>query len=104
MVGNFSIAQLLGLAGKNGRNKAINLGNSEQGIMGTDITLERIKDLIIEAYAQIDTFKREQHLVKADDLERRLVTEYKSRGLKQTANNIAQSLELHKKTSTNNSY
>lgn len=65
--------------------------------MGTEITLERIKDMIIEAYAQVDKFKREQFLIQADDLERRLVTEYKSRGLKQTANNIAQSLDIHKK-------
>jgi len=65
--------------------------------MGNQITLEHIKDIIIEAYSQVDAFKRDQLLEQADDLEHQLVAAYREKGLRQTASNIAHSLEILKK-------
>lgn len=64
--------------------------------MGKEITLEGIKGLIIEAYSQVDMFQREQLLVKAESLEQLLIKEYRGRGLKLTADNIAHTLKVHK--------
>lgn len=65
--------------------------------MSSELTLERIRDIIIEAYAQVDLSQREQLLIKADNLEQQLVTVYERKGLKLTANNIAHALEMVKR-------
>ncbi|MCG6930550.1 MAG: hypothetical protein LJE64_08320 [Desulfofustis sp.] len=60
-------------------------------------SLERIRDMIIEAYAQVDRSMRDKLLAQADRLQQQLLMEYKSKGLKLTADNIDHTLETHKK-------
>lgn len=72
--------------------------------MSNNTTFERVRDIIIEAYAQVDQSQRELLLIKADNLERELVTSYRSKGLKLTANNIAHALDIHKKNQFKRSF
>lgn len=62
-----------------------------------EISLERIKDLIIEAYSALDETSRVLLLEKADLLEAQLVSIYRARGLQITADNICETLESHRK-------
>ena len=64
---------------------------------GEDISLERIKDLIIEAYALVDDNRRELLLDRADRLEAQLVEAYRAKGLRITADNICNTLEDHRR-------
>ena len=98
MIGNFSFAKLIGFVKKKGLSQPVSSRDGEHGIMHKEITLERIKDIIIEAYAQVDQFKKNQLLGEAESLERQLVTTYRSKGLKLTADNIAHSLKAHKRS------
>ena len=62
-----------------------------------ELSLERIKDLIIEAYSALDETSRALLLEKADLLEAQLVAIYRARGLQITADNICETLESHRK-------
>ena len=64
---------------------------------GEAITLERIKDLISDAYSALDENKKVLLLERADRLETQLVQKYRARGLKVTADNICNTLEDHRK-------
>ncbi|MBT8347698.1 MAG: hypothetical protein KJO28_15495 [Desulfofustis sp.] len=66
-------------------------------MVGEEITLERIKDLIIEAYSALDDNNRVLLLQRADRLEAQLVGIYRARGLKITADNICDTLEDHRR-------
>ena len=61
-----------------------------------EISLERIKDLIIAAYSALDETSRVLLLEKADLLEAQLVSIYRARGLQITADNICETLESHR--------
>lgn len=61
-----------------------------------DISIERIKDLIIEAYSKADENRRETLLQRADRLETHLVATYRSKGLEITADNIYRTIEHHR--------
>jgi len=61
------------------------------------LSLERIKDLIIEAYSAGDAQRRLTLLERADRLEVQLVAIYRARGLQITADNICDTLESHRK-------
>ena len=67
---------------------------------GEDISLERIKDLIIEAYTVVDDNRRKLLLERADRLEARLVAAYRAKGLRITADNICTTLEDHRRRHT----
>jgi len=97
MIGKFSITRWFGASVKNGRYRVFDYGNGEGRNMSNEITLERIKDLILEAYAQVDLLKREELLVKAESLEEQLLALYRKKGLSLTATNIAHSLKAHRK-------
>ncbi len=62
-----------------------------------ELRLERIKDLIIEAYSTLDETSRVLLLEKASLLEEQLVAIYRARGLQITADNICKTLESHRK-------
>ncbi len=62
-----------------------------------DPTLERIKDLLIEAYSTFDETSRMLLLEKADRLEAQLIATYRSRGLRITADNICGTLNDHRR-------
>ena len=66
-------------------------------IVGEEISLERIKDLIIEAYSAIDDNKKVLLLERADRLEAHLVQNYRAKGLTITADNICNTLEDHRR-------
>jgi hypothetical protein len=66
-------------------------------IVGEEITLERIKNLISEAYAVLDDNRRMILLERADRLEAQLVETYRGKGLKITADNICDTLEDHRR-------
>lgn len=59
-----------------------------------NLSLENIRDLIIEAYGCVDKKRRIGLLEKAARLEKSLVTVYRSRGLEITADNIAKTLKI----------
>jgi hypothetical protein len=65
--------------------------------VGEEITLKRIKHLIIEAYSALDDKKRVLLLERADRLEAHLVETYRAKGLKITADNISDTLEDHRR-------
>lgn len=69
-----------------------------------EVSLERIKDLIIEAYAAIDGNRRALLLQRADDLQYQLVAIYRARGLQITADNICDTLESYRKRHFKHSY
>ncbi len=64
---------------------------------GEHISLEQIKDLIIEAYTALDDNRRMLLLDRADRLEARLVAAYRAKGLRITADNICTTLEDHRR-------
>ncbi len=70
-------------------------------IVGEEISLERIKDLIIEAYSAIDDNKKVLLLERADKLEAQLVHTYRAKGLRLTADNICNTLADHRRRCDN---
>ena len=60
-------------------------------------SLERIKDLIIEAYSVGNAQQRIALLERADRQEAQLVAIYRARGLQITADNICDTLDNHRK-------
>ncbi|MGI9538346.1 MAG: hypothetical protein ACR2PB_14845 [Desulfocapsaceae bacterium] len=66
-----------------------------------ELSLERIKDLIIEAYSALDGKRRMKLLERADQMEAQLVSIYRARGLQITADNICDTLETHRKRHCN---
>ena len=68
--------------------------------VGEEITLERIKDLIVEAYSALDDNTKVLLLERADRLEAQLVRAYRAKGLKITADNICSTLEDHRRRYT----
>ena len=61
------------------------------------LSLERIKDLIIEAYSVGNVKRRIALLERADRQEAQLVAIYRARGLQITADNICDTLDNHRK-------
>ena len=66
-------------------------------ISETDLSLKHIKDLIGEAFCTPDEMKKIQLLEEAKRLELQLIKNYKSQGLNSTAENIHNTLKIHKK-------
>ena len=62
-----------------------------------ELRLERIKDLIIEAYSTLDETNKVLLLEKASLLEEQLLAIYRARGLQITADNICRTLKSHRK-------
>ena len=97
---NFSLAKLLSrlkLIGSGNHTKEITVKEVLDEVVGEDITLKRIKGLIIEAYSALDDNKRVLLLERADRLEAQLVETYRAKGLKITADNICDTLEDHRR-------
>ncbi len=79
------------------RRRPVSSVENSRGEVYEDLTLERIKDLLIEAYSTFDETSRMLLLEKADRLEAQLIATYRSRGLKITADNICDTLSDHRR-------
>ncbi len=90
----------LGLTGSADHMKEMTAREVPDVMVGEEITLERIKDLIIEAYSVLDDNKKVLLLERADRLEAQLVHAYRAKGLKITADNICTTLEDHRRRYT----
>ena len=100
LLAKFSISKLLNQLTSTGsadRTKKITAKGVLDEIVSEEITLERIKDLIIEAYSALDDNKRVLLLERADKLEAHLVESYRAKGLKITADNICTTLDDHRR-------
>ena len=104
LLGKLSVNTLLyklGLTGSAAPRKETTAKEALDEIIGEEITLERIKDLIIEAYSVLDDNTKMLLLQRADRLEAQLVQAYRAKGLKITADNICTTLEDHRRRCTN---
>ena len=103
LLGKLSFYKLLyklGLTGSADHKKEMTAKEALGEIVGNEITLERIKDLIIEAYSVLDDNAKVLLLERADRLEAQLVHAYRAKGLKITADNICTTLEDHRRRYT----
>lgn len=100
LLGNFFISKLFYQfkpTGAANQTKEVTVKEMLDEVVGEDISLERIKDLIIEAYSALDDCSRVLLLERADRLEAQLVKNYRDKGLKITADNICNTLEDHRR-------
>lgn len=100
LIGKFSLNKILSklsLTGSADHSKEMSAKEVFDEIVGEEITLERIKDLIIEAYSALDDKNRVLLLERADRLETQLVQTYRAKGLKITADNICTTLDDHRR-------
>ncbi len=100
LLGKFSFGRLFNQLRKKGAvapATEITAKDMHDEIVGEEISLERIKELIIEAYSAIDDNNKVLLLERADQLEAQLVQTYRAKGLKITADNICDTLENHRR-------
>ena len=96
-ISHTTLARLLKLARYNHKQKSEALNTRDGDGAGRDLSLERIKDKIIEAYDCTDGGRRAKLLKEAAQMEHQLVSAYRSKGFEITANNITYNLSLLRK-------
>jgi hypothetical protein len=100
LLGKFSFGRLLNQLRQKGAvdpATEITANDMLDEIVGEEISLEGIKELIIEAYSTIDDNIKVLLLERADKLQAQLVQTYRAKGLKITADNICDTLENHRR-------
>ena len=99
-LGKFSFSKLLHhlvLAGSVNQTQEMTAGDVLDENVGEEISLERIKDLIVEANSALDDNKRELLLRRAERIEVQLIETYRAKGLKITADNICDTLQDYRR-------
>ncbi len=104
MISPAFLARLLKLTHGNKKQISIRADESETEETIPDLSLESIKNMIIEAYADVDKYRQARLLEKADRLEQKLVASYRSKGLIITADNIGDTLKMHRRRHNKRTY
>jgi len=96
-ISDTTLARLVKLARYNRRQKTEGASSRDEDSSNHDLSIEYIKEKIVEAYDCADSQRRANLLDEAAQMEHQLVDAYRSRGLKITADNITYNLTLLRK-------